>query len=278
MNTAVTAISLASASAVASPSLSGIDEKEAEITALGDEFARLYERVRPLRAEADRREIQAKALAWQRVGRPDGNHETTEEFQRWMAEWKQTEIETGATEAWQVAEEIENIMDGLAKTIMSYPANSLSGVRAKTLVALHSNAHVWSQAFDDLDWDEKGTRSLIEAACKLTGVEVPPEEIDEDATTLERLADSLRGRTLAGISPERRAELEAYSEWLFNERRLLTIEMYGRDNDMERYVPATKAARFHFPSGSKSWDALPQPSTRVATILAAAGVDLSLTA
>jgi hypothetical protein len=33
----------------------------------------------------------------------------------------------------------------------------------------------------DLDWDEEGTRALIEAVCAITGVEVPAEQIEEDA-------------------------------------------------------------------------------------------------
>jgi hypothetical protein len=69
----------------------------------------------------------------------------------------------------------------------------------------------------------------------------------------------------------RQALLEAYSEWLFNERRLLCLEFYPDDPNAEKFVPTTPAARFHFPSNG-DWKSVPAPSTRARKVLAAAGV------
>ena len=66
--------------------------------------------------------------------------------------------------------------------------------------------------------------------------------------------------------------LDAYSEWLFYERRLLCRERWPGSRDAEAFVPAnTGASGFHFPPGPVRRRDQLQPSTRAAVVLSAVG-------
>jgi hypothetical protein len=83
-------------------------------------------------------------------------------------------------------------------------------------------------------------------------------------------------------------ELAAYCEWLFNEYRLLCIELWPTPvreavEDLQvRHSPLpaafpfnpvnTAAKHFHFPS-DRAWQDVPKPSTRCRDVLAAVGLD-----
>lgn len=84
------------------------------------------------------------------------------------------------------------------------------------------------------------------------------------SVTAEKLAS-------AEITP---ALLQAYSQWLFYERRLLALEMYPHAGiDAERFVPVNTAAQlFHFPLG-RDWRDAPKPSSRAALVLSAMGIE-----
>ena len=90
---------------------------------------------------------------------------------------------------------------------------------------------------------------------------------------------TLIGQPTAAAVPVTDDILAAYDQWLFYERRFLLLEQYGHRGramvrDMERAVPVgTFADRFHFPRDG-SWQDQPQPSSRAAVILSAAGVPL----
>ena len=90
---------------------------------------------------------------------------------------------------------------------------------------------------------------------------------------------TLIGNPTAAAVPVSKDLLAAYDQWLFYERRFLVREMYaqeGRDmaRAMEKVVPVNTAAdRFHFPREG-AWQDQPQPSTRAAVILSAAGVPI----
>ncbi len=73
--------------------------------------------------------------------------------------------------------------------------------------------------------------------------------------------------------------LDAYSAFLFYERRLLMEEMYGpRAAEFERFVPtANPGATFHWrASFPATWADLPKPSTRAAAVFTLLGFDLEL--
>ena len=90
---------------------------------------------------------------------------------------------------------------------------------------------------------------------------------------------TLIGNPTAAAVPVSNDLLAAYDQWLFYERRFLLREMYGHlgHDDLrqvERIVPVNTAAdRFYFPEEHRSRDQ-PQPSTRAAVILSAAGVPI----
>lgn len=90
---------------------------------------------------------------------------------------------------------------------------------------------------------------------------------------------ALIGNPTAAAVPVSNDLLAAYDQWLFYERRFLVREQYRHLGDdmvraMERAVPVNTAADgFHFPRDG-SWQDVPQPSTRAAVILSAAGLDL----
>jgi hypothetical protein len=84
---------------------------------------------------------------------------------------------------------------------------------------------------------------------------------------------TLIGSPTAAAEPVTDELIDAYNQWLFYERRLLCIEQYG-SAEWEHMVPqSTGASHFHFPPFPTSWRDLPQPSTRAAVVLSAAGCD-----
>jgi hypothetical protein len=67
-------------------------------------------------------------------------------------------------------------------------------------------------------------------------------------------------------------ELYAYAEWLSNEHRMLMHEL----GEPENFSPVGTAARaFHFPSGDRTWEDVPKPSTRCLSVFEAIRVDAS---
>ncbi len=82
---------------------------------------------------------------------------------------------------------------------------------------------------------------------------------------------SLIGTPTAAAEPVTDALLDAYSHWLFYERRLLCLERWPNERRAERVLtPDAGAGDFHFPSDT-DWQGLPQPSARAALVLSAVG-------
>jgi hypothetical protein len=46
-------------------------------------------------------------------------------------------------------------------------------LRAKVAVAVEACSGLWCESFDDLDWDKKAVRLLIEAVCTVGGFDLP---------------------------------------------------------------------------------------------------------
>ena len=86
---------------------------------------------------------------------------------------------------------------------------------------------------------------------------------------------ALIGMSTAAAVPVNDAMLDAYSQWLFFERRLLCMERYGAAKQ-EALIPMNTAAdQFHVPCLPSVWSSLPQPSTRAAIVLSAVGCPLT---
>jgi hypothetical protein len=151
------------------------------------ELARQFEQLQPeylaaLHVSKEDGE-RAHALAWQRVGRTDFEQPPTrEQADIFFAGLRQAEVDTGWNLSDDKYEMLCNEIDALGHKIMDTPARTMAGLRAKATVAAHTkDRFLWDRPFDDLDWNEKGSRALIEAVCALTGLEVPAEKVEEDA-------------------------------------------------------------------------------------------------
>jgi hypothetical protein len=83
---------------------------------------------------------------------------------------------------------------------------------------------------------------------------------------------TLLGNPTAAAVPVTDDLLDAYSEWLFYERRLLCLERWPGSRDAEAFVPAnTGASGFHFPLRPERWQDRPMPSSRAVVVLSAVG-------
>ena len=66
--------------------------------------------------------------------------------------------------------------------------------------------------------------------------------------------------------------LDAYSKWLFYERRLLCLERWPGLRHPDGFISAnTGAGGYHFPLWPERWQDRPMPSTRAAVVLSAVG-------
>ena len=74
--------------------------------------------------------------------------------------------------------EWEEKRNEIAVRITKTPATDLEGLKAKTLVAVEERPELWRQTVRDLDWHLQVIRSLIEAACVVTGLPVPQEQVE----------------------------------------------------------------------------------------------------
>jgi hypothetical protein len=151
---------------------------DAELVRMGQELLRLQSAYEASIVELNEKGDPAAALARERIGPPDPAGSTKERSDLFAAELEKAYKEAGA----DVTEDNCDILCGqtgrLAEKIMAIPAYTVAGLRAKTIAAVQCCEHsFWNRPFDDLDWEEKGARSLIEAACLLTGVNVPVEAV-----------------------------------------------------------------------------------------------------
>ena len=75
-------------------------------------------------------------------------------------------------------EALHRELSPIMKAIMLTRATSMAGLRVKIASAIEANGHLWhawgqAVVFRDMDYDSRGVRSLIEAACAVTDVPVP---------------------------------------------------------------------------------------------------------
>jgi hypothetical protein len=139
---------------------------------LGEAYARLWPDLIAARDAFNETAGSADELAWQRLGyqsAPEGRC-PRELRTLWLEERDKTGNELGSDVLWEKLNAIDWKLDPIAWQIMATPARSLAGLRAKAILAVRINADLWEEPFDDLDWDKKTIRSLIEAVCKLSGL------------------------------------------------------------------------------------------------------------
>jgi hypothetical protein len=98
-----------------------------------------------------------------------------------LANLRQAEVDTGWNVVCDKYEALCDEISILERKIMDIPAHSLAGLRVKAMVGVKTNSDLWKKTMSDLDWDKQAARALIEAVCAVTGLEVPAEQIEEDA-------------------------------------------------------------------------------------------------
>jgi hypothetical protein len=274
------AASVAGASGVALASLPG--SADADMLDLAERFQRLYAEYKPLLDADCTAGFRSYALAWERAGY-DGlfSTPTREQGERFVAELERAEVECGRKGMEDKIEALNHQLGPICDAIMDSSAHSPAALRAKAMVSIYALDHAWQRPANDLDWNDKAARSIIEAVCRLVGLQVPAEQLDDDADQeTERVARGLQasGRRASTLQHDP-AVLEAYNEWLYMERKLLAQEMYPGQDDADRFVPcSTMASGFHSPSvrfdGSEGMKPAPA-SSRAAAVLTAVGVDLA---
>jgi hypothetical protein len=150
---------------------------DAELIALGKRFVEIQKRLKTVRAEAWRLGNEAQDYAF----RLTGWDPTDPENPTWMwGQYAAAEQEMGDRNGSHACDErleaLHREVDPIMRGIMDTPATSIAGLRVKTLIAIDVNEKLWEKRHHDLDWELKAVRSLIEAACVVSGVPVPKEE------------------------------------------------------------------------------------------------------
>jgi hypothetical protein len=71
-------------------------------------------------------------------------------------------------------EAILTSLDPIERAIMAMPATTIEGLGVKARHAAHVFSNYWTETPEQLDWDARAVRLLIEAACSVAGVRLLP--------------------------------------------------------------------------------------------------------
>ncbi len=142
------------------------DPAGAELIGLGEQFEALLMQWLPLHAEQTVRGWKAHEKAWKLAMVLDPDDSSPEETERFLHHLKRCSDETGHTEFDALAEAVAQAMDPVAKRIMETPATCPGGIRAKALVALYANHHLWDEDHDD-SYPDRTVRALVEACAPI---------------------------------------------------------------------------------------------------------------
>jgi hypothetical protein len=70
----------------------------------------------------------------------------------------------------------------IERAIMATPARTITGLGVKARHAAYAMSHYWEAPIDQIDWDARTMRLLIEAACGLANVPLPSCETAMEAS------------------------------------------------------------------------------------------------
>jgi hypothetical protein len=126
-----------------------------------------------VRAECKRFAVEAHDYAYRLTGWDRGPTDSPDLAERYLAACGEMEKRNGHAAHEKELDTLFRKLDRLMREIMCTPAMSIAGLRVKTLAAIEVNNSLWNKPARDLDYDKRGTRSLIEAACTLTQILVP---------------------------------------------------------------------------------------------------------
>ncbi|BAM89488.1 hypothetical protein S58_34950 [Bradyrhizobium oligotrophicum S58] len=68
----------------------------------------------------------------------------------------------------------------IEQEIIQTPASTIVGLGVKARHAAHVLSQYWEEDLDQIDWEAKAVRSLIEAVCEVAGVALPFHDSDID--------------------------------------------------------------------------------------------------
>lgn len=179
MNTMVSAVSLATATAIAVPptavQATALTESDAALIMLGEQF-----------------DVAVKEIIAAR-GRYDALYERVQEATEANATWPENQNDWSAEHAKQyfdalsaaqrnvggppLAEadtalnEAYGCTDKISKMVSALPVHSVGGLAVKARVAALACCHYWDDEITDMDWDKRHARFLIEATLQVAGAE-----------------------------------------------------------------------------------------------------------
>jgi hypothetical protein len=112
------------------------------------------------------------ALVAERTGIPNSQFRSEEEAKLYVAHLGAADAESGFGDAWERLNEMYSRLDPLAAQIRDRPAMSVADVAAKALATASMHPHLWREPAEELDYEERLLRDLLEAACALGGVDL----------------------------------------------------------------------------------------------------------
>jgi hypothetical protein len=90
---------------------------------------------------------------------------------------------TGDAAATDEADRLAGELDPLATAINALPATGEHDLRVKALNAVAANVWTLNRAADELDFDARATRRMIDAACAVLGIDgMEADAVDDDGS------------------------------------------------------------------------------------------------
>ncbi|MGA7806404.1 hypothetical protein [Bradyrhizobium sp.] len=71
-------------------------------------------------------------------------------------------------------------LDPIERAIMATPAHSIAGLGVKARHAAYAMSQYWVGPVDQIEWEAKAVRLLIEAVCEVAGVPLPFRDLTVD--------------------------------------------------------------------------------------------------
>jgi hypothetical protein len=187
MNTIVSAASLATAATVAAPSFAAVPlapspavagELDQELVELGRQFDAGFNALVDAHIGFDKIHDDFWALVEREAPRRD---EDLNAHLAWACGAKAT-TELGK-EFWRRDEMIDALqmqLEPLTKSIQRLPALSLRGLGIKAKASAVTSPHLWRDKLDDMDWNERASRTLIESTMAAAGLPTPEQYLTEN--------------------------------------------------------------------------------------------------
>jgi hypothetical protein len=176
---AALATTTAAGTAVAAPA--GTDT-DAELMAVGEQLLKLYER----RAAVDAIAAPQIREYWERLqtafddagdvikeARRKGGVEAANRLVRIHDAAIRQQLGPDFDRISQEQNDLTDALDQPARRMFALPAHTISGLALKAVLAAYENTQLWQSALDDLEWNERFLRHLIEAVLATAGTPLP---------------------------------------------------------------------------------------------------------